>query len=367
VTFVKLKGLKKYQDRLGVWRCYIRKTGQPIDLEKFPWGTPAFVAELGRLEALNTIAPQVKPKTLGALIREYRGSDEFRALKLRTRKDYEKCFDYLKPIGDTPIDTFDPPLIIGIRNEAIKKMGRKWGNYVKTALSLLFAWGIDNAMATSNPAFRIKAKKKPKDEQAVNLPWSDDHRHIVLANLPVEIDVEMHLMMYCGLDPGDVVKLPKTAILDNHLNTARNKTGEPVWLPLPQAVIDAIARRDAWFAAKQARLGVSYPDRTTFCHTGSGQPRTQSGMDSVWYRLREKLVKQGKLPADAILTLKGLRHTVGTMLAEMGMDDRTIADYLGQATIAMAQHYSKKANRTRKLTGVVTQLNAEIKRREQMK
>lgn len=32
------------------------------------------------------------------------------------------------------------------------------------------------------------------------------------------------------------------------------------------------------------------------------------------------------------LTLKGLRHTVATILAEMGMDDRTIADMLGQRT-----------------------------------
>ncbi|WP_297323592.1 tyrosine-type recombinase/integrase [uncultured Bartonella sp.] len=41
------------------------------------------------------------------------------------------------------------------------------------------------------------------------------------------------------------------------------------------------------------------------------------------------------------LTLKGLRHTVATILAEMGMDERTIADVLGQKTIEMARHYSQ--------------------------
>lgn len=63
------------------------------------------------------------------------------------------------------------------------------------------------------------------------------------------------------------------------------------------------------------------------------------------------------------LALNGLPHTVATILAEMGMDDRTIADMLGQRTLAMAQHYSRRANRARKLTGVVENFDAEVNRR----
>jgi len=53
------------------------------------------------------------------------------------------------------------------------------------------------------------------------------------------------------------------------------------------------------------------------------------------------------------LTLKGLRHTVATILAEMGMDERTIADVLGQKTIEMARHYSRRADKSRKMETVV--------------
>lgn len=359
MTFVRVKGFKIFQDRYEKWRCYHRATKTPIDLEKIKMGSVEFFAECSRISALKQMAPVQRAGTLGALIKAYRGSTEYLSLKPRTRADYAKCFDYLKPIDDTALSLFDPPLIIGIRNEAVKKMGRKWGNYVKTSLSLLFAWGIDNAMATSNPAFRIKSKKRAKDSPDVNLPWSDEHRRVVLENLPMDLMVEIHLMMFVGLDPGDVVKLPKTAIKDGQINTRRQKTGEPVWVPLPKPVIDAIALREA------AEAGKGLPDATTFCHTRDGRPRTQSGMDSIWYRLRAKLVKEGKLPVDAVLTLKGLRHTVGTMLAEMGYDDRTIADMLGQKTIQMAQHYSKHADRSRKLTAVVHEFNAEIIRREQ--
>ena len=46
--------------------------------------------------------------------------------------------------------------------------------------------------------------------------------------------------------------------------------------------------------------------------------------------------KAGKIEPG--LTLKGLRHTVATILAESGSDERTIADMLVQATIEMARH-----------------------------
>lgn len=63
------------------------------------------------------------------------------------------------------------------------------------------------------------------------------------------------------------------------------------------------------------------------------------------------------------LTLKGLRHTVATILAESGFDERTIADMLGQETIEMARHYSRRANKSRKLAGVVSEFDAEVNRR----
>ena len=77
--------------------------------------------------------------------------------------------------------------------------------------------------------------------------------------------------------------------------------------------------------------------------------------------MRERLEKAGKIgPA---LTLKGLRHTVATILAEMGFDDRTIADYSGQKTEAMARHRSRRAKRDRKMNGMVKDFDREVNRR----
>ena len=48
-----------------------------------------------------------------------------------------------------------------------------------------------------------------------------------------------------------------------------------------------------------------------------------------WQKFRRKLEREGILCPG--LTLYGLRHTVAVILREMGYDDRTIADALGQA------------------------------------
>ncbi len=77
--------------------------------------------------------------------------------------------------------------------------------------------------------------------------------------------------------------------------------------------------------------------------------------------MRQRLEISGQI--EPRLTLKGLRHTVATILREMGHDDRTIADYLGQKTLAMAQHYARRADTTRKMPTVVAYLALEMNRR----
>lgn len=51
------------------------------------------------------------------------------------------------------------------------------------------------------------------------------------------------------------------------------------------------------------------------------------------------------------------------MLAELGYDERTIADMLGQKTVEMARHYARRADRSRKMTAVVENFDVEVNRR----
>lgn len=57
----------------------------------------------------------------------------------------------------------------------------------------------------------------------------------------------------------------------------------------------------------------------------------------------------------------------GVIPRESGCDECTIADALGQKTIEMARHYSKGADLTRKMRGVVVSLDAEFDRRDKQR
>ena len=89
------------------------------------------------------------------LFAQYKAHRAFTDLAPHTRRDYQRVFDYLRPIADTPLSRFDPPLVVGIRDKAAER-GRRFGNYVKAVLSVVFGWGVERGMLASNPAKGVK-------------------------------------------------------------------------------------------------------------------------------------------------------------------------------------------------------------------
>jgi len=345
---VRVKGFHIFTDRHGKRRCYHRATRVAVDLDANPIGSVGFIAECSRIAALAEAGQDPKPGTLGLLIRRYRAHSAFGDLAPRTRADYQRIFDYLAPIADTPLRRFDPPLVVRIRDKAADAKGRRFGTYTKTVLSLLFAWGVERGFLAANPANKIKAVKKPRDAPEANRPWRDHERDAVLAALPSHMRPAVALMMFAGLDPQDALSLPRSAIASGSIDARRGKTGQPVWLPIPSQL--------------RSELDAAPPhDAITVCANSAGRPWTVSGFRASWRKVKLKLEADGAVGAG--LTLKGLRHTVATILAESGFDDRTIADMLGQKTVEMAQHYSRRADRSRKMAAVIETFSAEVNRR----
>ena len=345
----KYAGWQIFRDHDGDWRCYHRKTREKIDCRRFEPYTLAFDMELHRINELRN-EKEAKPGTLGMLIKKYRESVRFRAeLAPRTRADYQKCFDYLQAIDDTPLDRFRPPFIAKIRDKALEKRKFRFANYVRSVLSVIFDWGIEYGFTKDNPAAKVRPARRPKALPDANRPWTDAERETVLAALPPHMLLPVALMMFYALDPQDALELPRMAITQAGLDTRRNKTGQPIYLPLFEPVAEAIAR-----APKH--------DALTLCANSRGQPWTYNGFSTNWSRLKGKLEAEGLIQPG--LTLKGLRHTVATILAEMGKDHGTIALVLGHATEAMAKHYSRRANMTKRTTSAVADFEAELNKRK---
>ena len=169
-----------------------------------------------------------------------------------------------------------------------------------------------------------------------------------MSALPEQMRLPIALMMYCALDPQDALGLLRTSLKGGMLDTTRGKTSEPVWLPLPQPV-------------QKIQETAPKHNAVTVCANIWGRPWTGSGFRASFRKVKLKLEADGTVQPG--LTLKGLRHTTATILAEMGMDERTIADYLGQKTTAMARHYSRRADKSRKNTETVKSFEAELNRR----
>jgi integrase len=348
MTVVRVRRFKIFQDRQGRWRCYHRKTGQPVDLIKAPIGSPEFFAECARIAALAT-STEPKPGTLGLLIAAYRAHPAFTDLAPRTKSDYQNVFDYLKPIADTPLTRFDKPLVVRIRDKAAQDKGRKFGNDVKARFSGIFGWGSERGYITGNPAAGIKDIRRKKDAPDANRPWADEERDAVLAACPAHIRPAIALMMFNGLGPRDALMLPKGFYKGGEIATKRSKTGEPVFWPCPAPLTEILNEAPAH-------------DAFTLCANSDGKPWTISGFRASWRPIRLKLERDGKIGPG--LTLYGLRHTVAVILREIGADERTIADALGQKTIEMARHYAKGADLQPKMRGVVKQFDAGLAARK---
>lgn len=237
--------------------------------------------------------------------------------------------------------------MVGIRDKA-KKHGRRFANYVKAVLSIIFNWGVERGHLKSNPAKNVKNVRRRKNSPDANRPWTDQERHAVLEAVPGHMKPAIALMMFTGLGPKDALHLPRTFHRAGEIATTRSKTGEAVYWKAPAQLKSILAD-----APKH--------DAITLCANLKGKPWTESGFRASWRKVRIKLEKSGAIgPA---LTLYGLRHTVAVILREAGFDERTIADALGQKTIEMARLYAKGADLKPKMRKVVSSFDKELNRR----
>lgn len=348
MTVVRVRGFKIFKDRFGHARCYHRSTKTAVDLRKAPLGSAEFFAECARIAAGGKLKLPPKAGTLGLLIQEYKAHPAFTVLAAHTRDDYQRIFDYLRPIDATPLSRFDAPLVVRIRDKAAEGGTIRRANYVKAVLSILFSWGVQRGLLSANPAKVVKNIRRPRGAPDANRPWMDAERHAVLDNAPAHMLPALALMAFTGLGPGDSLRLPKTFFKDGRIATKRSKTGQPVYWPAPAPLLQVLKA-----APKH--------DAITLCANSIGKPWTLSGFRASWRKYRLKLEAEGKINPG--LTLYGLRHTVAVILRECGYDERTIADALGQKTIEMARHYARGADLTEKMRDVARKFGREVNRR----
>lgn len=227
-------------------------------------------------------------------------------------------------------------------------MGWRQANMLRTFLFEVFKYCIPLGLVSANFAEKVIPKPRPKNLKRANRAWEIEELAFVLEHAPPHVAAALSVMAYTGLDPSDALGLRRDAIDGGVIWATRGKTGEPVAVPIIGLLRAALER-----APKH--------DAITILASSKGTPWTYDGFSTVWHRWRAKQVEAGLLEKD--LTLKGLRHTVATLLREEGRTKGEIADFLGQKTERMAHHYSRDADLAEKNKATAATLQDVIEKR----
>lgn len=340
----RIKGFKVFKDRHGKERCYHRATGFKVDLSQFPLGSDELALECARINALHK-PKEAKPGSFGLLVKEWKKSPQWDRLKPKTQRWYNSALEFMKNIHDAPITTFTPAFIVGLRDKAEKKKGWYYANMVKTTLGTIFSWGLERNLS-HNPTIGIKRVKPPKDKARANRPWTLIEFKTVMEASKEHFKPILGMCLYTGADVCDVIALPKAKYKDGAFDFSRQKTGNPVVKPAPQALMKLLG-------------DMPDHDAITLLANSFGKPWSRSGVDSVWQKLKKDL--EGKEAIPVGLTLKGLRHSHATLLRQWGADLRLIADSLGDKSESMGQHYSRDADNRSNMEKVTRLFDENVK------
>jgi integrase len=332
---IRLRGIKTYRSKGKVYH-YHRATGKRMTSQP---RTAAFVEEAARLDALAAGKAE-KPGTLGGLICAYRASPEWERKSALTRRDYQRIFDYLKPLCDDPISSFTPAFVIKLRDKTFKLRKQRFANYTIQVLSMLFNWGRPREITDTNPCDEVPKLSRSRAAPTANRAWTAEELDVVLASAPAALRTPVALGAYAGLRMGDVVALTWTGVKDGVIDWTQRKTGDPVWIPIHSAL--------------KAIINVTPRAAVTVVTGARGAPLSEEGLKTNFGKLIRRLEVEGKVGKG--LTFHGLRHTAAKMLAEAGGDVSEIMAFLGHKTASVSQHYAKEAHRRNQAKSAVRKL-----------
>lgn len=338
---VRIRGIKRVRAKGRIYH-YHRATNQRIKAD--PADTAAFMREIEALDGQATAAPAAQRGTLGGLAAAYRASPEFTNLAPRTRADYQAVFDYLKPFDALGVEAdLTTPRVLAIRDKAYGQRKRRFANYVVQVLRLVMTWGKPRGWVEANTAAGVPLIKRPKGARKVNRPWADGELAVALERASGGMRVAIALGAYACLREGNVVRFAKSGYDGYAVQADQEKTDEPVWVPA-HSVLKAIL--DARLAEERQLVAKGKPDTLMMVLGERGKPyRTTSGFRTMFFRFIRELEALGLVQPG--LTFHGLRHTIPTILANLGASKGQIKPLTGQKSDASVAIYTETADRQR--------------------
>lgn len=247
---------KKYLFEPKPGYIYVRIKGKYLGRITAPEGTPEFDSQYW---ALVTGKAQAAKTSWAALIKSYRASARWAALKLRTRQFYERVFEYFEE-KNGPKDMRSLRRKDVIAGQQANAHRVRFANAIPAVLSVLCEHAIDLGWIDRNPAKGVRKLETPKEKQRPHVPWTD----AAVAKWRAEAAPLPLLIFELGVGtvqrPSDLIAFRWGDYDGASLGLVQSKTGKVLRkLPCTPQLKAALDR------AKEAVGGAPHPNRTIIC------------------------------------------------------------------------------------------------------
>ncbi len=277
--------------------------------------------------------PRVDPDSIEALIRQYRRSPEWTALKPHTQEVYSIYLRPLEKIGHLPVKSIGRRELLTLRDGIAEGRGNGAATGFMRAASALFGWAVDHDWIQFTPAHRIK--RLPGGTLRA---WTREEADQAQAGLPEHLRRVVVLARYTGQRRGDLCAMTWTAFDGETIRLRQQKTGEALVLPCHPALT---AELSTW--RKDARA-------VTILTNTLDRPRKPQHLS------HELPVALERLGMSRGLNVHGLRKLAAAELADAGCSPHEIMAITGHRTLAMVQHYTRTADQRRLAAAAVVKL-----------
>lgn len=311
------------------WRFRHPRTGDVKLPGKPP--EPEFMRRYTELREFAMRADAIPKGSFAWLIKQYRASEEFKALAPATQLDYGKTLDLIeKELGPEPYALTTRNMIKAVRDRYASK-ARK-AHKIKQMVSCLYTWAADNdkVKAGYNPAKEIKRLKRRGGVKEY-VCWSEWEFDLFVANAIRPMITAAMLARYTGQRAEDIVRMVWTDFQGDVIRVRQSKTRAPLMIACHAKL------RDYLNGIRRER-----GDSMTILTSAKGLPYNANSLSSAIGRAVRAI---DDMPADR--SIHGLRYMAGADMEEAGCTVGEIESVLGHNTFKMALKYASQRLRAK--------------------
>jgi integrase len=302
------------------------------------WGSAAFAAAYRKCMAQGEAEPKPGRHTLQWLVDKYQESAAFKGLKPSTQDVRRNVLKSVCKTGGKMIASH-----IGRKEIAAGRDRRAHTpfaaiTYMKM-MGYLFDWAVDAGHVKENPVIGVK---KPKVSTDGFKPWEPDdiQRFYEVYAEGTQARLAMDLLLFTGLRRSDIYKIGPQHVRNGIIEFRATKNSEPLFIPIHptlQKILNEVRTTHLAYLV-------------TPIHK---RPFKSAASFGNWFG---DVCSEAKIDGRA----HGLRKTLAQILAESGNSNSELKARFGWRSDAMANLYTKKADKKRLAMSGAAKLNENI-------